>query len=72
MTLHTAQGAAALRTIELDQRLGGTPVQVKIKSQKVYIGNPSGASGARKGANPLHSNVWRQDDRLPGGTKLAS
>ena len=25
-----SQGAAALRTIELDQRLGGTPVQVEV------------------------------------------
>ena len=27
--LNYGQGAAALRTIELDQRLGGTPVQVR-------------------------------------------
>ena len=67
----TSQGAAALRTIELDQRLGGTPVQVDhhiSKSLNSIYGNLSGASGAREGANPLHSNVWRQDDRLPGGT----
>ena len=28
------QGAAALRTIELDQRLGGTPVQVRVVQGK--------------------------------------
>ena len=40
-----------------------------LKKSKLYLyGNPSGASGAREGANPFHSNVWRQDDRLPGGT----
>ena len=29
--LNYGQGAAALRTIELDQRLGGTPVQVRAR-----------------------------------------
>ena len=31
----TSQGAAALRTIELDQRLGGTPVQVELYLKKI-------------------------------------
>ena len=31
-----SQGAAALRTIELDQRLGGTPVQVEVLKKRLF------------------------------------
>lgn len=63
----SGQGAAALRTIELDERLGGTPVQVAAPHHQQAW---PGAGGPGQGAHSLHRHVWGQDVHFPGKERV--